>query len=1794
MEIATEMADLEALKKKRASVKGWVTRDMGKLDVLMATSGSLDMDSFNMHWESLVKRLSSLEEIQCEIESWLDQAGLVKEQEEEAKYYDAIEDKKLAYMRRASGASPSTSRAAPLSTGNQLAGSGFVSEGSGIQLASVSLPSFDGTLENYQLFWDIFDVSVHSSTRYTKAQKFVHLKNSLKGKAADTMAGWSVSDDDYDAAVKFFQEVFGDKADRRRLLLRKLEVKEPILTEDPIRMRDMLNNMRSTVAALKSLGVDVGSMAESLKLKILDNIPPSTQKLWYRDADHEKKTVDELIGFLLAEVKVWELSTAPSGVAAGKCSGDQTGAEKRVKFRSPRHVDSLYAGADIDQSGHDSRGSLRGKPGGSGGSGGTPCVFCDGIDHSSVRCKAVSVMPYEERKRRVSKAGCCYNCLGMRPRRHCARDCSSWSRCQICRRRHHTLLHPPDVQEVTTSVDRAGTIVQQSDKKSAADTATTENKAAAGSRKEHDEGMIKVIEVKSASVPSIGVLLPVVSTFVMGSGFMAKARVLLDSGSTATFVTRRLAEAVRMEFIRERQLLVSTFGTPDKLTIEAREVRCSLQLTDGSWHRIEALAVPELGIRQKRIPSDHPLLKEASARGITIGDDLEGEASVSEDIHVLIGSDLLQQFRRHGQHVFSSGIAALETTLGWTLHGRTGAAPDSCAVVNVFCGFGSENPADIEKQIAAWWEIEDLPTHKGDAFEAEEQMSFIRNTIKYDGERYQVPLLWRDDRRPSDNREEASRQCDRLIARLEKKGLMQEYDDILSQYRDFGAIEDDPSPETPGFYLPHHPVIKPEHDTHKMRIVINGSAKSSNKLSLNDCLHPGYNLLRSVFGVLLLFRAGAFALTGDLVKAFFTVGVREEDRGFLRMVWNGRRRFCRVPFGLTCAPYLLAATILFHLSLMFSSGVIGLEVYQKIRDSLYMDDLVASFPSLELRTEFRSSVTDIFARAGMQFHKWRESGVALNSDTQDKGIALCAKNPTVLGLQWAPESDVLLFRRPEVGEVVSSKRRFLSLLSSIFDPLGFISPVLVTGKILLQAMWRLNLGWNQELPAQLLTPVSNWIAGLQSIEELAFPRCLDLYGEYDVVMFVDASEKAYAAVMYVVSKGKSMLACSKTRVVPLKQVSLPRLELMAAVLGTNLYQQFLSHVARPPVRATFLSDSQITLAWLKGSSFEWNTFVGNRVSVIQKESSPSDWFFIPGRENAADIASRGVVSARELLECGWMTGPKWLVEDPSMYRKPFSCFNTDLEKRKSVLLVQRLGEDLFARCSSWMGAVKAAAWFLRWKRHGSGVSERLSFADINEGELAVVRCIQGEVFGSEIAAIGKGDALSRSSSLWRLNPFLENGVLKVGGRLEYSNLWDSTVHPPVLPGYHRLVRCLVREVHCSMLHSGLATVMVSLRRRFWILNCKRVVSRVKFTCPVCTRYDSRVPAVNQCNAPLPSDRVTLVRGFSCIGVDFAGPVVTSDVGKVYIALFVCTATRALHCEVTRTLETKDFLLAFERFCARYGLPRLIRSDNGATFRKASQVLKGIVWKFNPPSAPWWGGFFEIFVKLLKVPLRKTLGNALVSVVELETLLCKIVSVVNQRPLSCVSDDPSDPLPLTPANLIGLNHLEPIDHEVELSRVEMTRRLRYLDRLSGELVRRWKEEYVTTLMHRSKNFFGKNSVAVGDLGYLVTDAKSRALWPLAKVLEVYQGKDGLIRVVKLQVRDAVFVRPIQKFIRLELSGDELEQDLNEVPIVPSDDVLGERSVAEPVVPSADSSVFQKPVEIRTRSGRIVKPKRHFDL
>lgn len=406
----------------------------------------------------------------------------------------------------------------------------------------------------------------------------------------------------------------------------------------------------------------------------------------------------------------------------------------------------------------------------------------------------------------------------------------------------------------------------------------------------------------------------------------------------------------------------------------------------------------------------------------------------------------------------------------------------------------------------------------------------------------------------------------------------------------------------------------------------------------------------------------------------------------------------------------------------------------------------------------------------------------------------------------------------------------------------------------------------------------------------------------------------------------------------------------------------------------------------------------------------------------------------------------------------------------------------------------------------------------------------------------------------RLRPYVDdNGIIRVGGRLANAELSNEQRHPILLAKSSHLSLLLVRHWHDITGHSGPRVMRALLGRQYWILSLGTLTRTVISHCTRCVRLSSSNP--QPVMADLPRSRVTECRPFSRVGIDYAGPLLMKEHRlrkarqyKVYVAVFVCFAVKAVHLEVVSDLSADAFIAALTRFVARRGLPTNIYSDCGTNFVGAAAQLKELVnhpdnqgrlsaniqsvWHFNPPGAPHFGGLWEAAVKSAKSIMVRIMGEHTFTLEEFNTILCRVEAILNSRPLIPNSTDPNEVDYLSPGYfLIGQPLLAVPEEPIAPSQISLRNRWKLINQCAQAFWRRWRDEYLQTLQTRGCWTADAPNLAVNDIVIIKDPHSPPLVWRMARVLETVPGADGVVRVVRLQTSTGLLTRPVVKVVKL---------------------------------------------------------------
>ncbi|XP_029163322.1 uncharacterized protein LOC114934776 [Nylanderia fulva] len=1279
------------------------------------------------------------------------------------------------------------------------------------------------------------------------------------------------------------------------------------------------------------------------------------------------------------------------------------------------------------------------------------------------------------------------------------------------------------------------------------------------------------------------------------NGRIMKIKALIDQGSEINIISEKIVQALKLPRSKSS---ISLIGVGEHSTNKTRGITffkiISLHDSSEEFH-ISAHILPSL---TSSIPSSKVSGESWShLDGLPLADFQYG---IPSSIDLIIGSNCYPQIIKDGliKGPPNTPIAQL-TSFGWILSGPASSESTNRSMRSYHISMDSR----LYDLLHRFWQLEEIGARQESFISPEDQQCeqhFKDTHSRNDQGRYVVRLPFKKPpQRLGNSYNRASRMMDSLRNRFQVNAkyaeayfkFMREYED-LQHMKLITDVNEELLP--PNFYLPHHGVWRESSTTTKLRVVFNGSSRTTSGISLNEILHTGPKLQVDLFNVLIWFRQFQYVFSADIEKMYRQIQVHPDDWRFQRIRWSNSDKdvnsfeLTTVTYGLACAPYLALRTIT---QLIEDEGTNFPSAVPCLKHGRYIDDIFGGAESIGEVHEIINQLNQLCKAGGFPLQKWSSNHAHVlhhlpperlrNPDPIPFDLDSCV---AVLGLQWKPTADYFQFSLDRPSTATITKRTILSTIAKLFDPLGLLSPVIIKAKILIQELWINKLDWDALLPSTL---ANQWITFVEELEDLKFiniPRWLGIKSDNQVQLhgFCDASNQAFAAVIYLrtVNLEDQINVCliaTKTKVAPLKRLTIPRLELSGAVLLTKLTTHVRDVLNLKDVPIYLWTDSSITLTWIQNHPSRWKDFIQNRVVQIQETLPQAKWKFVPGKENPADFATRGLSPSKLASQTIWWKGPCWLSQSIDCWPDcfPSTATSDNLEERPTkvyslITIEPQPPWDLLTRYSNLNKLLRITAVCQRaverFKRIKISPRELLSTTELESAKLYWINSIQRQHFAHEIKLLSRGEFLPKSNPLTKLTSYIDaSGLLRTGGRLQNSTLPPERKHLLILPKQSPLTELIIQDAHLRTCHGGTQVTLTLLRDSYWIIGGRLPIKNFILRCVICTRY--RQKRAQQLMGQLPPERVTPTsRPFINTGIDYAGPLLiktwrgkNARQYKAYIAVFVCFATSATHLELVSDYSADAFIAAYKRFTARRGICVNLFSDCGTNLIGADTELKkllseasqehkqlaslltqdGTQWNFNPPSAPHFGGKWEAAVKSVKFHLKRVLGNHLLTFEEMTTLLTQIEAVLNSRPLSPLSDDPEDLAALTPGHFI-LGHAPTVLPEPSLEHINLSRLSRWqlLRQMLESFWSRWSKECLQRFHDTSKWSHPTPSLKNGDMVLVVDERYPPSKWPLGRIVDTHPGKDGLTRVVTVKTQTTMLKRPVVKLCPLPIHQDPL--------------------------------------------------------
>lgn len=1589
-------------------------------------------------------------------------------------------------------------------------------------LPKFNLPEFNGDILKWKAFWDVFETEVHLKTKFSDATKFNFLNSRLSGEAKSLLAGLTPNNQNYPKALALLTERYNQTSKIINAHMRALiALAKP--STDRSGLRKFSDNLESHIRGLEALGKETDSYGDLLVCLLLDKLSPELRRNLNRQHGKIDLNLEELREALKLEIEMLEDS------------------QKGAKQPSGKQANVLHVGATSNIS------STQAKF----------CALCSGNDHSPNNCLK---FPPESRLKEVQTKKLCLNCLKSN---HFVAECRSSYRCYTCKKKHHSCLHFsfPENGSATIAMVTVSSVQTSVMTVNASDSS--------------DTGRYVFLETAVIKVDYRENLF---------------CNALVDKCAQRTLVVSKLVKILNLKTIRRELLTIVGVGSKDAQTKLYDVVQIPLVDKDGQVFKIQAVVVDNL-VKPIEDPYRDQLVKLPYLKNLKLAHPPTGSKIFKVDL--LIGSNYYWSLV--GDEIIrGSGPTAMNSRLGYLISGEISCeGPSIQHDVHTLVVTVTE-----EVDLTRFWDLEQLGINSSSI--TNKCSSYFRDGITFSDGKYVARLPWKEIYPElASNYGVSRRRTWSTINRLEKKqSNLVLFDNIIREQLSNKFIEIVPDEEIHNkraHYVPMFAVVK-DSETTPIRIVYDCSCKSADGVSLNDCLEAGPPLQKNMLDILLRFRTHRIGISSDISKAFHQIMLHPEDRDFVRFFWikdlNHKPyelqtlRFRVIPFGATCSPFILLTVLQTHLSRINNSISIDMD------KNIYVDNLITGCEERDEAISLYQSANAIMQDAGLNLQSWGSNCEEINRYASKDGISSKSSDIKVLGIKWSFETDTLslpeYFFSLGVDSTVT-KRSILKDVSSVYDPLGFWSPLTISAKILLQEIWKRNFTWDENLPLEFK---QRWLAIASSINQAKLEINRSHFGSknqiHEVHIFVDASQVAFGAVAYFRNSNSISFVMSKARVAPVKgERTLPQLELVAAVIGTRLADT-IQNALTPlglQLRFNFWSDSQIVLFWLsKEVSTIKCQFVNNRINEIRsfnQRFNPT-WRYCPTASNPADLLTRGLNYNRFQASSMWFNGPPWLTSEnkwPVWTSKPdiatIALSHVSAEVPLQTNPSKGIENILQPTRYNWTYLLRVTAALLRlhnniclkdrtrhqWK------SGFLTANEINQAEVVWMQSTQKKHFLIEYEYLVTGRG-KRPPLVSQLDLFLsEDDLIRCRGRLQHASIIYSAKHPVLLPKTSPITSMIVEAHHIRTLHGGEKLTVTSIRQRYWIPQIRQAVKSVIRRCVLCKR--SCGPPYSAPNhAPLPSARVKDIEPFSVVGVDYTGAFTLRGNKQnpkvdqiVYILLFTCPSSRAIHLEVVEDLSTLSFIQAFRCFTAHHSLPRIIMSDNATTFESAAKAFKNIFldpavhkylsdrrinWQFIPKRAPWYGGYWERMVGIAKNSLKKMLGRSKPTLAEFRALIAETEAVLNDRPLEEPSSNFQDGESLTPSHLLygkrnfSLPASDLLTEEIcDPTHGEKPSEFRKAWQRHQKIINTFRKAFLSSYLPALREHHAKTKaktptiVEKGDV-VMIHDEGPRNRWKMAVVDQLINGKDGEIRAVNLRTAKGSTNRAISKLYPIGMS------------------------------------------------------------
>lgn len=1732
------MSELKTLIKKRSAIKCKLTIFSNHLKSLGSKPLSVhQVTDLEYRLRKFVPLYEEFDALQIEIEILSDepqtddQAVSAERQQFDTDYFSMVSSAKSLLAEHASNAvrGGSVASFSDAESGTQVR--------SLVRLPKIDLPRFSGGYQNWLEFKDTFLSLIHNSNGIDDINKFHYLRASLQGSAAQIIKNIDFKGANYSIAWDLLCERF----DNSRLLinnhLQALFSVDPIRTESCKSIRFIIDATNKNLRALKSLKEPTQHWDTLIIYLMSSKLDSVTGREWeeHRNNIDSSPTLAQFIAFLNKRADLLE-----------------TIEESKPKNSKSKNDSSDNAKILIVNKGADKKSQQKSKH--------RSCPLCDNESHNLFSCESFRSLPIESRIAKVKEFKVCENCLRFG---HAANKCFL-SHCKYCTKKHNTLLHLENTDSSSSSSNESSSAPEGI-------VLTTEH-----------------IQSTQHATPSRVFLSTALVRVIDSRGHRHTARAVLDNGSGINIVSDNFCRKLGLprrnvsSAVAGFNNYVTNSTQSCTLTFESMNSSYSTCLDCHIFENVTSVVpityidtkhihIPQglsLSDPSYNIPSKVDLLIGADTFWDVLGSQ---KISLGKNLPELRNSELgwivtgrvLNSKDKLSQCFFTQTQNDCDLTRFWELD--TISSKHSLSAEERACeeSFSLNTTRNDDGRFVVTIPLKQDPQVLGDSFEMAKRR-FLSLERKFE-------------------RESAFR--DKYLAFMkeyEQLGHMTQnqtlfpYNDSVSYYLPHhGVLRESSTTTKLRTVFDASAVTSSRVSLNEIQMV--GPTVQDDLLSILLRFRQHRYVVSA--DVEKMYRSvDIIPSQRSLQQIIFRYDPSERLNTYtLNTVCQGT---ASAPFLATKCLVSLASSVNAD-TLRDTLSEVSEPTLHAIRESIthdfYCDDLLSGSSSESGAINLCKGVAHVLSTAKFYLRKWQSnsthilnelfSGVNVHTNTKLDLSNNTNSSSKTLGLHWICQSNTLSFSIDIELHKKITKRHILSVISQIFDPLGLVGPCVVEAKIIMQKLWVNRCSWDEEVSSEIQQAWSSFANTLHCLNELQIPRWIlsEFCDKVEIHTFSDASERAYGACVYIRSVSNSGIVCvrlliSKNKVAPIKSCTIPRLELSASLLGARLCTKVQNSITHKIDACYFWCDSTIVLGWLSTPSSQLKQFVRNRVHEIQESTAGHTWSYVPSKENPADLVSRGVKADSISGASLWWSGPPFLRESVENWPKmPNDSQKHDLPDLNSCLVINNdsnknddnLFTNLLSRYSKFTHLQRIIAYVHRFihncKNKSNKCTGHLSCDELNKSYNFILHTAQLEMFPDEYRILKSGNSLSKKNRLISLTPFLvNNDILRVGGRLDNSAYSYDIKHPILLCSKHHITKIIFHMYHLRLLHAGPQLLLSNIRQAYWPLGGRNLSKSIVKGCVKCFRF--KASNIQPIMGQLVESRTTLEFPFLHCCVDYTGSILIANrkgrgcqLIKSYLCIFVCLSVKAVHLELVTDLTTEGFMAALNRFVARRGKPQSITSDNGTNFVGACNELhrflqdsssqissdsaqQGIKFNFVPSYTPHFNGMAEAAVRSVKHHLRRLLQLTHFTYEEMQTCVTQVEAVLNSRPITALSSDPSDFTPLTPAHFLIGRPLLSVPHPQVSERITCLERYKRIEYVKQHYWARFSKEYITSLQQKTKWPSSTSELKLGSLVLIKDKSLPPLRWSLGRVEAVYPGpRDRVCRVADLRTKGGIIRR-----------------------------------------------------------------------